>query len=156
VSSDARYLNAQNGHPARGASVASDSYALADARYPLPAWAQHFVVRVDYVPARWKRPATRGITAAEALLLLEGLCDSRVEWLTDRIGSQEAQDGCAGHATKDDGPHARTGDGPDDGGAAVCGQDGASPPWLSWPRLSLPTGGACSGACRTASASASL
>ena len=44
---------------------------------------------------------------------------------------QEAQDGCAGDVTRDDGqegPH--TGAGPVDGGAAVCGQDGATPPWL--------------------------
>jgi hypothetical protein len=56
---------------------------------------------------------TQAITAAEALLL-EGLCDNRVDWLT-------------------------------------WGPDG-TPPWLSWPLLSLPTGGARSGACRTAAA----
>jgi hypothetical protein len=33
-------------------------------------------------------------------------------------------------------PH--TGDDPDDGCATVCGQDG-TPPWLSWPLLSLPS-----------------
>jgi hypothetical protein len=58
---------------------------------------------------------TQAITAAEALLLLEGLCDNRVDWLTNWVGRQEVQDGCAGHATKDDGqdgPHA--GDDPRD------------------------------------------
>jgi Homeodomain-like domain len=83
----ARYLNARNGEPAPGASVGTDGYDVADERYPLPAWAQHFVVRVDHSPARWKRPATRGITAAEALLLLEGLCASRLDRLTAWIGS---------------------------------------------------------------------
>ena len=78
-------------------------YDLADKRYPLPAWAQHFVVRVDHSPARWGRPATRGLTTAEAMTLLEDLCDSSASWLTDWIGSQEAQDGWAGHATRDDG-----------------------------------------------------
>ena len=113
----------------------SDSYTLAGARYPLPAWAQLFIARVDHSPARWKRPATQGITAAEALLLLEGLGDNR----GDGIGRQGAQGGCAGHGTKDggqEGPH--TGDGPADGCARVCGQDG-TPPWLSWPLLSLPS-----------------
>ena len=128
------FLNAQNGHLAQGASVHSDSYTLAGTRYPLPAWAQLFVARVDHAPAHWKRPATGGITAAEALLLLEGLGDSR----GDGIGRQEMQDGRAGEVTRDDGQHGpHTGDGPDDGGAAVCGQDGATPPWLSWPRLIL-------------------
>src|SRR5436305_14170580 len=51
----ARYVNARNGHPVRGASVGSDSYDLADERYLLPAWAQHFVVRVDHSLARWNR-----------------------------------------------------------------------------------------------------
>jgi hypothetical protein len=110
----ARYLNAQNGHPAWRASVDSDSYALADERYPLPAWAQLFIARVDHAPARWKRPAAQGLTAAEALRLLEGLCASRLDGLTNWTGRQEAQDGCAGH-----------------------NQDGATPPWL-WPLLSLP------------------
>src|SRR5947209_7553212 len=41
----ARFLSAQNGHPARGASVDRDSYALLDERYPRPAWAQYFVAR---------------------------------------------------------------------------------------------------------------
>jgi hypothetical protein len=52
---------------------------------------------------------------------------------------EEAQNGCAGHARKDDGqdgPH--TGAGPVDGGAAAYGQDGVPPPWL-WPLLSLPS-----------------
>ena len=35
----ARYLNAQNGDRAWWASVDRDSYAVADTRYPLPAWA---------------------------------------------------------------------------------------------------------------------
>jgi hypothetical protein len=78
---------------------------------------------------------TQAITAAEALLLLEGLCDNG----GDGIDRQEALDGCAGEVTQDDGqegPH--TGDDPDDGCATVCGQDG-TPPWLSWPLLSLPS-----------------
>ena len=112
--------------------MGSDSYDLADERYPLPTWAQHFVVRVDHSPARWKWPAAHGLTAAEALLLLlEGLGDRRGDGLTDGSGSQEAQDGCAGHATNDND------DGPDAGCATVCGQDG-TPPWLSWPVLTLP------------------
>ena len=94
----ARYLNTRNGHPAWGASVGTDGYDLADESYPLPAWAQHFVVRVDHSPTRWKRPAARGITAAEALLLLEDLCASRVDWLSDWMGRQEAQDGSAAGA----------------------------------------------------------
>jgi hypothetical protein len=49
----AHFLNAQNREPAHGASVGSDSYILAGARYPLAAWAQHFVARVDHAPARW-------------------------------------------------------------------------------------------------------
>jgi hypothetical protein len=88
---------------------------------------------------RWKRSAAQGLTAAEALRLLEGLCASRLDGLTDWGGSQEAPDGGAGPATKDEGqggPH--TGAGPNDGGAAVGGQDGATPPWL-WPLLSLPS-----------------
>jgi hypothetical protein len=28
-------------------------YDVADERYPLPAWVQRFVVRVDHSPARW-------------------------------------------------------------------------------------------------------
>jgi hypothetical protein len=134
----ARYLNAQNGDRAWWASVDRDSYAVADTRYPLPAWAQYFVARVDHAPARWKRPAAQGITVAEALLL-EGLCASRLDRLTSWVGSQEAPDGGAGPATMDDGqggPH--TGAGPVDGGTAVCGQDDATPPWL-WPLLSLPS-----------------
>jgi hypothetical protein len=122
----ARYLNAQNGHAGQGASVDRDSYALAHERYPLPAWAQHFVARVDYAGAYWGPPGTQAITAAEALRLLEGLSDNG----GDGIGRQEALDGCAGEVTQDDGqegPHA--GDGPDDGGA--------TPPWM-WPLLSLP------------------
>jgi hypothetical protein len=119
-----------------GASVGSDSYAQADERYPLPAWAQHCVVRVDHSPARWKRPATPGITAAEALLL-EGLCDSRVDW----IGRQEAQDGSAGDVTREDGqegPH--TGDDPDDGwhssrSAAPAWMDGHQGPGVAPTRL---------------------
>jgi hypothetical protein len=67
--------------------VGREDYALAHERYQLPAWAQRFVARVDHAPARWKRPATRGITAAEALMLLEGLCDTRVDRLTDWVGS---------------------------------------------------------------------
>lgn len=31
--------------------MASDSYALADVRYPLPPWAQLFVARVDHAPS---------------------------------------------------------------------------------------------------------
>jgi hypothetical protein len=49
-----RYLRAQR-PPWPGASAGSDSYDLADERYPLPAWAQHFVVRVDHSLARWNR-----------------------------------------------------------------------------------------------------
>jgi hypothetical protein len=119
--------------------VDSDSYTLAGARYPLPAWAQLFIARVDHSPARWKRPAAHGITAAEALRLLEGLCASRLDQLRDWVGRQEAPDVGAGPATKDDGqdgPH--TGAGPVDGGAAACGQHGVPPPWL-WPLLSLPS-----------------
>jgi hypothetical protein len=127
----ARYLNARNGEPARGTSVASDSYSLADARYPLPAWAQHFVVRVDHSPARWKRPAAQGLTAAEALRLLEGLCASRLDRLPDWIGSQEAQGGSAGPAPRDDGKQV-----PPTGAGRVDG--GATPPWM-WPLLSLPS-----------------
>jgi hypothetical protein len=89
----AGYLNAQNGHPALGASVDRDSYAVDDERYPLPAWAQYFVARVDHTPASWKPPAAQGLTAAEALRLLEGLCASRLDRLTDWGGSQEAPDG---------------------------------------------------------------
>jgi hypothetical protein len=83
-------------------------------------------------PAYWKRPATQGLTAAEALRLLEGLCASRPDGLTNWTGRQEAQNGCAGHVTKDDRQ-----DGPVDGGAAVCGQATAPPPWLSWPLFVL-------------------
>jgi hypothetical protein len=36
---------------------------------------------------------TQAITAAEALLLLEGLCDNRVDWLTNWVGRQEVQEG---------------------------------------------------------------
>ena len=126
----ARFLNAQNGHRAWGVSVDRDSYALADECYPLPAWAQYFVARVDHTPARWKRPAAQGLTAAEALRLLEGLCASRLDRLTDWIGSQEAPDGGAGTAPRDDGQEGPpTGGGPDNGGA--------TPPWM-WPLLSLP------------------
>jgi hypothetical protein len=100
--------------------VDRDSYAVDDERYPLPAWAQYFVARVDHTPASWKPPAAQGLTAAEALRLLEGLCASRLDRLTDWGGSQEAPDGGAGHGTKDD------------------GQDGA-PPWRSWPLLTLPS-----------------
>jgi hypothetical protein len=50
----ARYLCAQR-PPCPGASVGSDGYAQADERYPLPAWAQHCVVRVDHSLARWNR-----------------------------------------------------------------------------------------------------
>jgi hypothetical protein len=50
----AHYLCAQR-PPCPGASVGSDSYDLADERHPLPAWAQHFVVRVDHSLARWNR-----------------------------------------------------------------------------------------------------
>ena len=116
----------------------SDSYTLAGARYPLPAWAQLFIARVDHSPARWKRPAAQGLTAAEALRLLEGLCASKLDGLTDWIGSQEAPSGSTGPAPGDDGQEGPpTGAGPDDGGAAVCGQD-STPPWLSWPVLTLP------------------
>jgi hypothetical protein len=127
----ARYLRVRNGCPYEEASVARDRYTLGRARYPLPRWARRFVMRVDHAPARWRRPATRGITAAEALLLLEDLCDSKGAWLPDWMGSQEAQDGCPGPAPRDEGregPH--TGGGPDDAGA--------TPPWL-WPLLSLPS-----------------
>jgi hypothetical protein len=111
--------------------VARDSYAVAVARYPLPAWAQHFVARVDHAPVRWKRSAAQGLTAAEALRLLEGLCASRLDQLRDWVGSQEAPDGGAGPAPGDDGQeHPPTGDGPVDGGA--------TPPWM-WPLLPLPS-----------------
>jgi hypothetical protein len=56
---------------------------------------------------------------------------SRLDGLIDWMGSQEVQDDCAGHGTKDDrqdGPCA--GDDPAD--------DGATPPWR-WPLLSLPS-----------------
>jgi hypothetical protein len=119
--------------------VDSDSYTLAGARYPLPAWAQLFIARVDHSPARWKRPAAHGITAAEALRLLEGLCASKLDGLTDWIGSQEAPDGSAGPAPRDAGQEGPpTGAGPVDGGAAVGDQDGVPPPWR-WPLLSLPS-----------------
>ena len=119
--------------------MASDSYALADVRYPLPPWAQLFVARVDHAPARWKRPAAQGITAAEALRLLEGLCVSRLDRLTAWGGSEEAPDSAAGPATQDAGQQGPpTGAGAVDGGAAVGGQDGAPPPWL-WPLLSHPS-----------------
>jgi hypothetical protein len=143
----ARYLNARNGEPARGTSVASDSYSLADARYPLPAWAQHFVVRVDHSPARWKRPAAQGISASQALRLLDGLDEGRGDWRGDESVRQEGQDGCAGHAAGDGasprglrhhgghGPH--TGDGPVDGGT-IGAPDGTALRCLSWPRLTLP------------------
>ena len=82
---------------------------------------------------------TQAITAAEALLLLEGLCDNRDDWLTNGVGRQEVQDGCAGQATRDDGQHGpHTGAGPVDGSAAVGDQDDAPPPWL-WPLLSPPS-----------------
>jgi hypothetical protein len=127
----ANYLNVRNGHAGQGASVDCDSYSLAGARYPLPAWAQLFVARVDHAPARWQRPAAQGLTAAEALRLLEGLCASRLDRLPDWIGSQEAPDGSAGPAQKDDGQEGLpTGAGPVDGGA--------TPPWM-WPLLSLPS-----------------
>jgi hypothetical protein len=117
--------------------VGSASYELAGGRYPLPAWAQYFVARVHHAPARWKRPPAQGLTAADALRLLEGLCASRLDGLTDWGGSQEAPDGCAGPAPLDDGQEGPpTGAGPDDGGA-VGGQEDA-PPWL-WPLLSLPS-----------------
>jgi hypothetical protein len=60
------------------------------------------------------------------LIMRHALDAAALDRMTDWIGRQEAQDGCAGHATKDDrqdSPH--TGDGPVDGGAAVCSQDGA-------------------------------
>jgi hypothetical protein len=127
----ARYLNAQNGDRAWWSSVDSDSYAVADVRYPLPTWAQYFVARVDHTPARWRRPAAQGLTAAEALRLLEGLCVSRLDRLTSWVGSQEAPDSAAGPATQDAGQEGPpTGAGPDDGGA--------TPPWM-WPLLSLPS-----------------
>ena len=85
----ANYLNERNGHAGQGASVDRDSYAVADTRYPLPTWAQYFVARVDHAPARWKRPPAQGLTAAEALRLLEGLCASRLDRLTDWVGSEE-------------------------------------------------------------------
>ena len=96
----AGYLNAQNGDRAWGVSVDRDSYAVADARYPLPAWAQYFVARVDHASVRWKRSAAQGLTAAEALRLLEGLCASKLDRLTDWMGSQEAPDGGAGPAPR--------------------------------------------------------
>ena len=110
----AGFLNGRNGD--RGASVGSASYELAGERYPVPAWAQYFVARVDHAPGRWKRLAAQGLTVAEALRLLEGLCASRLDGLTGWMD----------------------GDGPVDGGAAACGQDGVPPPWL-WPLLSLPS-----------------
>jgi hypothetical protein len=110
------------------------------ARGPRAEDPQYFVARVDHAPARWKRPAAQGLTAAEALLLLEGLCDNRVDWLTDWVGRQEVEDGCTGHATRDDGQEGPPpGDDPAAGCASVCGQDG-TPPWRSWPLLALPTG----------------
>ena len=130
----ARYLRVRNGCPYEEASVERDRYTLGRARYPLPRWARRFVMRVDHAPAYWQRPATRGITAAEALLLLEDLCDNG----GDGIARQEGQDGGAGHATRDDGLHSpHPGDDPAAGGAAVCGPDG-TPPWRSWPLLTLP------------------
>jgi hypothetical protein len=79
-----------------------------------------------------------GLTAAEALRLLEGLCASRLDGLTDWGGSEEAPDSAAGPATQDAGQQGPpTGAGPVDGGATVRGQDG-TPPWLSWPVLTLP------------------
>jgi hypothetical protein len=86
----ASFLNAQNGDAGPLATVGSDSYDVAHQRYPLPAWAQRFVARVDHAPAHWKRPATQGLTAAEALRLLEGLSEGR----GDGSGRQEGQDGC--------------------------------------------------------------
>jgi hypothetical protein len=72
-------------------------------------------------------------------MLLEGPCgpcDTGVDWLTDWVGSEEAQVGSPGDATKDDGQHGpHTGDGAEDGGATVWEQDGAT---LPWPRLTLP------------------
>ena len=47
----ARYLRVRNGCPYEEASVECDRYTLGRARYPLPAWAQLFVARVDHVPA---------------------------------------------------------------------------------------------------------
>ena len=131
----ASFLNAQNAHAGPLATVGREDYTLAHERYLLPGWAARFVARVDHAPAHWKRPATQGITAAEALRLLEGLGDNE----GDRIGRQEAPDGGAGEVTRDDGqegPH--PGDDPDDGGATVWEQDGTLP-WLSWPVLSLPS-----------------
>jgi hypothetical protein len=63
--------------------------------------------------------------------VLEGLGDNSGDGLTDGVGNQEVQDGCAGEVTWDDrqdGPH--TGYGPVDGGA--------TPLWM-WPLLSLPS-----------------
>jgi hypothetical protein len=54
-----------------------DVHLAGHERYPLPAWAQRFVTRVDHSPVRCGQPAARGITAAEAQLLLDCLCDSR-------------------------------------------------------------------------------
>jgi hypothetical protein len=145
----ASFLNAQNAHAGLLATVGREDYTLAHERYLLPGWAARFVARVDHAPAHWKRPATQGITAAEALRLLEGLDDNG----GDGSGRQEAQDGCAGHAPRDDGRHGpHTGTGAVDGGPTVGVPDGALP-WLSWPLLTLPGGGARSGACRTGSAS---
>ena len=114
----ASFLNAQNAHAGPLASVGQEDYTLAQERYPLPAWARLFVARVDHAPARGTQPATGGISAAQALRMLDGLGEG-----------QEGQDGGAGHAP--------TGAGPDDGGATVRGQDG-TPPWLSWPVLTVP------------------
>jgi hypothetical protein len=143
----ARYLNVQNGHPARGASVGREDYTLVHQRYVLPGWAARFVARVDRAPARGEGPATGGISASQALRLLDGLDEGRGDWRGDESVRQEGQDGCAGHAAGDGasprglrhhgghGPH--TGDGPVDGGT-IGAPDGTALRCLSWPRLTLP------------------
>ena len=52
-----------------------------------------FAVRGEKVEPMLRAFAAHGITAAEALRLLEGLCASRLDRPTDWIGSQEAPDG---------------------------------------------------------------
>src|SRR5919202_1549646 len=69
----ARYLTARNGHPDWSIAVSPDGYHMGGQSYPMPWWARRFVQGVDAIPQRLGRPAGHGVTAAEALHVLEGV-----------------------------------------------------------------------------------
>ena len=69
----ARYLTARNGHPDWSIAVSPDGYHVGGQSYPMPWWARRFVQGVDALPQRLGRPAEHGVTAAEALHVLEGV-----------------------------------------------------------------------------------